>query len=265
MNARKQGGRAPHRKLKNLTRLVQTTEGFHPLVAALKNGHGGSVDGAWGSAAALAAAAVGLHTPATLLVVLPHPREIESWADDIESFAGTRPIVFRAWDRLPTDSTIADDVSGQRLKVLKQLQGKSPPRYLLATIHAVIQPVPLPAQLAQRRRHIRVADPVGPEELSRWLVEHGFHRNESVELPGDFSRRGGIVDVFSPDADRPVRFEFFGDEIESIRHFSLETQRSTADLPEVELMAADLDRPASGREAPGRKGESEHERSLGLG
>jgi transcription-repair coupling factor (superfamily II helicase) len=240
--------------LKDLTRLVQATEGFHALVAALKNGHGGSIDGAWGSAAALAVSAVGLHTPATLLVVLAHPREVDGWADDIESFAGVRPVILRAWDALPTDSALGDDVGGQRLRVLKQLQGQNPPRYLLTTIHALIQPVPAPAQIAERRRHVRVGEPVGPEELSRWLVDHGFHRTESVELPGDFSRRGGIVDVFSPDADAPVRFEFFGDEIESIRHFSLQTQRSTADLPEVELMAADLDRPSAAHLRPGERG-----------
>jgi transcription-repair coupling factor (superfamily II helicase) len=239
--------------LKDLTRLVQATEGFYALVAALKNGHGGSIDGAWGSAAALAASAVGLHAPATLLVVLAHPREVDGWADDIESFAGVRPFSFRARDALPSDSSVADDVGGQRLKVLKQLQGQNSPRYLLTTIQALIQPVPAPAQIAERRRRVRVGEPVGPEELSRWLVDHGFHRNESVELPGDFSRRGGIVDVFSPDADAPVRFEFFGDEIESIRHFSLQTQRSTADLPDVELMAADLDRPSEEHLRPGER------------
>jgi transcription-repair coupling factor (superfamily II helicase) len=240
--------------LKDLTRLVQATEGFHALAAALENGHGGSIDGAWGSAAALAVSAVGLHTPTTLLVVLAHPREVDGWADDIESFAGVRPVLFRARDALPTDSSVADEVGGQRLKVLKQLQGQNPPRYLLTTIQALTQPVPAPAQIVERRRHIRVGESVGPEELCRWLVDHGFHRNDSVELSGDFSRRGGIVDVFSPDADAPVRFEFFGDEIESIRHFSLQTQRSTADLPEVELMAADLETPSAEHLRPGERG-----------
>jgi transcription-repair coupling factor (superfamily II helicase) len=244
--------------LKDLTRLVQTTEGFHPLVAALQNGHGGNIDGAWGSAAGLAIAAVGLHSSPTLLVVLAHPREVDNWADDVQSFAGVRPTIFPAWDALPTDSTITDEIGGQRLRVLKQLQSDSPPRYMLTTIHALIQPVPAPAEMAEHRRTIRVGDGSGPEELARWLVEHGFHRNEAVELPGDFSRRGGILDVFSPDAESPVRLEFFGDEIESIRQFSLQTQRSIGDVSDFELIAVDLERwgsrlPSAPHLRPGEK------------
>src|SRR5260370_38857799 len=69
--------------LKDLTRLVQRAEGFHPLVAALKNGHGATVDGAWGSSASLSASALGLHAPRTLLVAVAHPRDVDAWADDI--------------------------------------------------------------------------------------------------------------------------------------------------------------------------------------
>src|SRR5438874_10069028 len=96
--------------LKDLTRIVQTTDGFHPLIAALKNGHGATVDGAWGSSAALVAAALGLHAPRTLLVVIAHPRDVDGWADDLASFAGIRPVVFPAWDNLPGDSTVFDEV-----------------------------------------------------------------------------------------------------------------------------------------------------------
>src|SRR5436309_14780575 len=89
--------------LKDLTRLVQTAEGFHPLVAALQNGHGASVDGAWGSSASLVTAALGLHARKTLLVVVAHPRDVDGWADDLASFAGVRPVLFPAWDNLPCD------------------------------------------------------------------------------------------------------------------------------------------------------------------
>src|SRR5438309_2726913 len=92
--------------LHDVTRLVQTVAGFHPLVAALKNGHGATVDGAWGSSAALTAAALGIHAPRTLLVVIAHPRDVDGWADDLASFAGIRPVVFPAWDNLPGDSTV---------------------------------------------------------------------------------------------------------------------------------------------------------------
>jgi transcription-repair coupling factor (superfamily II helicase) len=222
--------------LKDLTRILQRAEGFHPLIAALKNGHGGSIDGAWGSSASLAAAALGLQAPRALLIVIAHPRDVDSWADDIESFTGIRPAVFPAWDAIPTDSSALDEVSGQRLRILKQLETDHPPRFLIATIQALIQPVPDRAQLAQRRRIIRAGQSVDLEEFCAWMVDHGFQRTEVVSLPGQFSRRGGILDVFSPDADSPYRLEFFGDDVESIRQFSPQTQRSLGDLETVEIM-----------------------------
>src|SRR5712692_5730370 len=85
----------------DLTRLIQRAEGFHPLVAALKNGHGATVDGAWGSSASLSAAALGLHAPCTLLVAIAHPRDLDAWTDDIETFTGQRPIIFPAWEAMP--------------------------------------------------------------------------------------------------------------------------------------------------------------------
>src|SRR5262245_52959483 len=100
--------------LKDLTRLVQPAEGFHPLVAALQNGHGASVDGAWGSSGALVTAAIGLHAPKSLLIVIAHPRDVDGWADDVASFAGVRPVQFPAWDNLPGDSTVIDEIAGQR-------------------------------------------------------------------------------------------------------------------------------------------------------
>jgi transcription-repair coupling factor (superfamily II helicase) len=228
--------------LKDLTLLVQSAEGFHPLVAALQNGHSASVDGAWGSSAALAAAALGLHAPSTLLLVIAHPRDVDGWTEDIASFAGVRPVLFPAWDALPEDTAVVDEVAGQRLRVLKLLEADQPPRFVLTTVQALIQPVPDRNQLAQRRRVLRAGSQVTLEELTTWLVEHGFQRREAVELPGEFSLRGGILDVFSADAEVPYRLEMFGDEIESIRQFSPETQRSLSDLATVEITATGRER-----------------------
>src|SRR3989442_7073958 len=105
-------------KLQDLTRLVQAAEGFHPVVAAPRNGHSASIDGAWGSSAALVSAALGLHAPQSLLVVLAHPGDLEAWSDDLASFAGVRPVIFPAWDNLPNETTLVDEVAGQRRRVL---------------------------------------------------------------------------------------------------------------------------------------------------
>src|SRR5262249_12272015 len=75
------------------------------------------------------------------------------------------------------------------------------------------------------------------DALAAWLLDHSFRRTDAVELPGEFSRRGGIFDVYSPDADAPFRMELFGDEIESIRQFSAQTQRSLGGLEEIDVLA----------------------------
>jgi transcription-repair coupling factor (superfamily II helicase) len=91
-------------------------------------------------------------------------------------------------------------------------------------------------QLNQGKRILPAGESVDLDELSAWLLDHGYRRTEAVELPGEFSRRGGIFDAYSPDAEAPYRLEFFGDEIESIRQFSPHTQRSLGTLDAAELM-----------------------------
>src|SRR5580698_8951198 len=86
--------------LKDVTRAIQSAQGFHALTAALLNGHSATVDGVWGSSGGLVAAALGLHAPRTVLIVIAHPRDVDSWVEDIATFAGLRPIVFPAWDQV---------------------------------------------------------------------------------------------------------------------------------------------------------------------
>ncbi len=102
--------------LKDLTLAIQQVEGFHAVIAALKNGRAATIDGAWNSSAALASAALGLHAPRTLAVVLAHPGDIDAWCEDIAGFAGLRPAVFPAWDAWPVGDKVIDEVAGQRLR-----------------------------------------------------------------------------------------------------------------------------------------------------
>ncbi len=204
-------------RLTDLPALLQTAEGFEPLLAALRRGRSGVIDGAWGSSAGLAIAALAPHAPQTLLVVIAHPRDLDGWAGDLLTFAGVRPAIFPAWDDQPSAGQIVDEIAGQRLRLLKQLDAGDAPRLLLTTIQALVQPVPDRAEFAARRRTLRRGETADLEELAAWLVDHGYQNTDAVELPGEFSRRGGILDVFSPDAEAPQRLEFFGDEIDSIR------------------------------------------------
>jgi len=83
---------------------------------------------------------------------------------------------------------------------------------------------------------LRRGEEVDVEVLTGHLAAVGYTQMDLVEMPGQFTRRGGILDVYSPESDRPVRIEFFGDEIETIRKFDPETQRSQSGLDETQLL-----------------------------
>ena len=231
-------------RLQDLPRWLEGTGGFPALLQALQAGHAATVEGTWHSSASLVAAALGTHVPGTLLVVLAHPRDLDPWDEDLASFSGTRPVIFPAWDTLPNAETVLDEIGGKRLRVLRQLESDRPPKLLLTTIQAIIQPVPNRTQFATHRKRLRVGQDTPIEQIVAWLLEQGFQRMEAVDIGGEFSRRGGILDVFSPDAEAPYRLEFVGDEIESIRQFSPETQRSLGEVQAVEIVGQSL---AAGR------------------
>jgi transcription-repair coupling factor (superfamily II helicase) len=111
------------------------------------------------------------------------------------------------------------------------------PRLLVTSIQALLQPVPAPGFLASQTKRLKVGDEINPTALLRWMAENGFQNTSAVQLPGEFAPRGGIVDVFAPDWFHPVRIEFFGDTIESLRQFEVSTQRSLDSLDAIEITA----------------------------
>jgi transcription-repair coupling factor (superfamily II helicase) len=217
---------APVRELKDLTRLLQRAPGFPEILAALKNGHSATIDGTWGSAGPLAAAALIPHAPSVLVVALAHVGDVDDFRDDLATFGGLVPEVFPAWERTPKESDGTDEIFGRRLRVIRRLSGALPPKVIVTPIQALLQPVPTLKAIADGSRTIRVGQEAPIEKLINWLTGRGMSRAEVVEVAGEFSLRGGILDVFPPDASEPVRIEFFGDEVESIRPFDPETQRS---------------------------------------
>ena len=226
------------KELKDLTREIQRAPGFPEVVAALKNGRSATVDGAWGSASALVSAALGLHAPSTMVILLAHVGDVDDFRDDVATFAGIVPEVFPAWEKLPRELNAADEVFGRRMRVLKKLASANPPKLVVAPFQATLQPVPKPEALARMSRTVVVGESVPVERLTAWLLDRGMSRAEVVEVPGEFSVRGGILDVFPTDSTDPVRIEFFGDEIESIRPFDVESQRSLDRWNSVTLTAA---------------------------
>ncbi|HQU44680.1 MAG TPA: CarD family transcriptional regulator, partial [Pirellulales bacterium] len=127
------------------------------------------------------------------------------------------------------------DVFGDRLRLLKMLDGAGPPKLVVASIQGLLQPVPDKPSIGRQTRRLATGDAIDVEQLSRWLVDQGFHHTSAVQLPGEFSFRGGILDLFGADWYDPVRVELFGDQIESIRRFEVASQRSLGVVDAVEL------------------------------
>ncbi|NQU19910.1 MAG: DEAD/DEAH box helicase, partial [Candidatus Nealsonbacteria bacterium] len=228
-------------RLLELAGCLQQQEGFAEVVESLKSGHAATLDGVWGSSCALATAALATHAPGPLVVVCPAIDDVDDLIDDLSLFSRLTPDRFPAWESLPTERVIHDEVFGDRVRLLKLLGSPEPPELIVTSIQALLQPVPDRQSLDRHTRTLRAGAGVSIEELSRWLVDNGFHNTTAVELPGEFSVRGGIVDVFAPDWYDPVRIEFFGDEIESIRRFEISSQRSLTTVDSVDVTIIEPD------------------------
>ena len=121
-----------------------------------------------------------------------------------------------------------------RLRRAREGDGDAP--VVVASVRGLVQLVLGPSDLQARTRLLRPGDRLDVDELLRWATELGYEATPLVQEPGEIARRGGIVDLFPPGADEPVRLDFFGDEIESIRAFDPGSQRSTGRLPSVRLL-----------------------------
>ena len=217
--------------------------GLRDVIAAVEQGRAATVDGAWGSSSALMVSALAQSRAGCLVVVLPRERELDEVVADITSFGigldeggrVAKPVVLPSWPSLPSELSITDPILGSRLRVVRAFESEAPPRVVVTTIAALIQPVPSKAERTVASRSLKVGDEVDLDDLTRWLTARGFERVTAIELPGEFTIHGGIVDVFPPDSADPIRIELFGDEIESIRLFDAETQRKVRDLDEATI------------------------------
>lgn len=120
-------------------------------------------------------------------------------------------------------------------KKIETVPVKTPPLILVTTLAAIRQPVPTRSEMTSHSFLLEVGKEYDRESILGWLSQGGFHSTSAVELPGEYSVRGGILDIYAIDGEQPIRIEFFGDEIESIRLFDGKTQRSTDDLTSIRI------------------------------
>ena len=147
---------------------------------------------------------------------------------------------FPSWDCLPYDRmSPSPAIAAERMATLSRLvRGDRPaaPLMLVTTAHALLQRVP-PREAVMRASYLaRAGQDVNVADLERYFSVNGYARASTVAERGEFAIRGGVIDVWAPGAEEPVRLDLFGDSLESIRAFDPETQRSTRQLKAVDLL-----------------------------
>ncbi len=146
---------------------------------------------------------------------------------------------FPAWDCLPYDRVSPNPVlvSERVATLVRLLEGPSRPRIVLTTVNALVQRVPPRTAFTGASLTLAEGKAVASEQLTKFLEAHGYIRAGTVMEPGEYSVRGGIIDIFPAGEVDPVRLDLFGDTIESLRYFDPATQRSGIKLKHLTLRA----------------------------
>ena len=168
------------------------------------------------------------------------PSRASAFSDALAFFAPEMELLsFPGWDCLPYDrvgpsASIAARRMGTLTRLVRCASDKAP-LMLVTTAAALIQRVPPRAAVEKAGYAATVGNSVDIAVLERYFAINGYQRASTVSERGEFAVRGGVIDVFPPTADEPVRLDLFGDTLESIRGFDRETQRSTRQLKAVDL------------------------------
>jgi transcription-repair coupling factor (superfamily II helicase) len=225
------------------------------IVARLSQAKGPvKVEGTWGSFARLLTSHLSktLHRP--ILHLCAHIDDADRAFDDLKTFGAERIELLPAWEGEEDLADATDETRAQRLRVVSMLtdpEARLKDVVIAAPVQALCQPIPKPSALRESEIQIKRNDVVDPERVIEWLANNNFERVDSLDLPGQFARRGGIIDIYAPlarivgaemgpsfDESLAVRIEFFGDTVESIRQINLDTQRSTTEVKGIRIVAA---------------------------
>ncbi|MCP4183124.1 MAG: transcription-repair coupling factor [Hyphomicrobiales bacterium] len=171
-----------------------------------------------------------------LVFVASDGRQLEELKSALLFFAPERTVLeLPAWDCLPYDRVSpSGEVSAQRIATLAKLaqisgdsiQAVSSPILVLTTANALVQRQIPRGNMKDSVLALAPGKAIGMDATVSWLSKNGFERNSSVHDRGEYAVRGGILDYFAPGDDDPVRLDFFGDTLESIRHFDIASQRT---------------------------------------
>jgi transcription-repair coupling factor (superfamily II helicase) len=179
---------------------------------------------------------------APVVVVTPSVKEAEAYLEDLDFFARkiSSPIIyFPPYNITPFKYlSYHNETAATRIRSLYQFIVGNVPSMVVTTISALMQRILPKQELCDYAELVMVEEGIDRDRLVDKLISSGYERSSMVEEPGDFSVRGGILDVFTPLYSDPIRIELFGDTVESIRFFSAVTQRTIKNIPEAVILPA---------------------------
>ena len=172
------------------------------------------------------------------LLIFNEKEEAAYYLNDFEALLGEKDVLFYPGSyRRPYQIEETDNANVLlRSEVLNRINSRRKPALIISYADALFEKVVTKAELNRNTLKISINDTLSLDFINEVLFEYNFNRVNFVTEPGEFSVRGGIIDVFSFSHDEPYRIEFFGDEVDSIRTFDVETQLSIEKLNRISIM-----------------------------
>ena len=206
--------------------------GFQRTLETIQKGNSFLWNGCAGSSYALIGGCLAEKTKRPILFILPNVGDVERAAEDISFFTDiqvmTYPVASESTGINNDELSLADNENlGKKLRVLKRFdEVGTEPFVVVTSLPAIVQSVPSKSAISTDSIRLDKGSEFSRDKLIRWLSRNKFNSVTAVELPNEYSVRGDIVDIFATDWEKPVRIEFFGDEIDSIRSFDVVSQLS---------------------------------------
>lgn len=237
--------------MKDFINILRLNKQYREIVRQLQTGNDCTVNGLWGSSASFFVAALSSEqlkaTKARpmLLLVVPSVEEAEEDVEDLKTFLNGHVGLFPAREDIFTNNFENEgEVLAQRLHILNQIlygdiQNGNKLDIVVTPVQPLLQSVPSPKSITKNILSLQRNHEYPREELIQWLQNHQYQLTHQVENFGEYALRGGIVDIFPHASDVPYRIEYFGDEIESIRRFNIESQQSEQELDACKILSVD--------------------------
>ncbi len=211
--------------------------GFRSLASSIAGGSlPQAVEGIAPSSFPFIVAALFSSFPRQIIAVTEHSQKMRDLHNDLSAIMDERDIcLLPPWETLPYEFVpVPESIERERINTLYRLIGGTP-LVAIATVESIIRTVPGSDFIRKKGMELAAGEEYPFDDIVELLVRYGFSRERRVEGFGHFAVKGGIIDVYLPSRERPVRLDFFGDTLESIREFDIDSQISREPVDRVTL------------------------------